>query len=135
MKILLLIIILLMGGSLPAQITLYPAKGDRSSYYFNNDVWETEYNYKSPIVLKTFTDSDGTNIWIDNISLSQSYFIKLKDYIGSLPNIFISSTTRSGGKLIAFSIHFRANSFDRSKVDLFYIKNKIREYILGEKRI
>ena len=77
-----------LAGFLPAQISIPPAKGDRASYYLVNSewgegglVWETNFDYSSPIILKSFRDSDIESYWVEKLSMKTSEFKQLMEYL------------------------------------------------------
>lgn len=124
----------LLAGFLPAQISIPPAEGDRASYYLVNSewgkgglVWETDFDYSSPIILKSFRDTEIEHFWIQKLSMKTNEFKKLMEYLEK-NNIGIGGITKEAERgsdnyqLSAFDIYFEDINKARDTIKNFFTK-------------
>lgn len=127
----------LLAGFLPTYgqgFTLEPAKGDRASYYLVNSqwgegglVWESDFDYSSPIILKSFRNTETESYWIQKLNMKTGEFEKLKKYLEK-NNIGIGGITREAERgsnnyqLSAFDIYFEDINKTKDTIKNFFIK-------------
>lgn len=124
--ILFVVLIVLLYGFLPSygQISIPPAEGDRASYYLVNSqwgsgglVWETEFNYTSPIILKSFRDTENESYWIQNLNMKTKEFKEFLEYMqnNNIGTNGYGSTSNDDGEyeLDSFEIYFE--DFNKTK--------------------
>ena len=126
-----------LAGFLPAQISIPPAKGDRASYYLINSewgegglVWVTDFDYSSPVILKSFRDTEVESYWIQKLNMKTSEFEKLMEYLKK-NDIGIYGTTREAKQ---GSDDYQLSAFDIDCPDVNKVKDTIKKYIKGKSK-
>ena len=121
----------LLAGFLPAQISIPPAEGDRASYFLVNSewgegglVWETEIDYSSPIILKSFRDTGSEHYWIQKLNMKTSEFKKLMEYLEK-NNVGIGGITREAER---GSDDYQLSAFDIYFIDINKAKDTIKNF-------